>query len=584
MKVALIGQPNSGKSLIFSRLTGFDALVSNYPGTSLEIARGNFHAGSKLIELVDTPGIHSLALAEGSADVTKRIVLCGEMDLLLNVVDAGNLARNLSLTLELVELGLPMIVLLNQIEFARAKSIRINQDKLARLLGCLVIPFSARTGEGIPELKEILAGQTGQLATPQKRRQLLPGPESALECTGDCYGCLRQKTGGEEEEVLLRYQIARGLAEQVIEAEKPETQLMNRLEYLLDNTGWGTLILVLLAVAGFGLLLAFVGWAEGLVSSAFLPVQSFISRLIAGIVAPGFWNNVLSKGVPEGILIPFSLVMPAMLMVSLIISVLEDVGLLPRYAVVLERLGRVFGVSGQAVIPLSLGFGCRTPAVAATRILPGWEQRFIIVTLLSIVVPCAGTIGMLASTIAAFHAYTAVIITAIVTVFLGLGWVMKKIYGEDDEPVYELPSLRLPTANNLATKIRLRFKGFFTEVLPLLLVMSVGVRIIIDSGVLTKLKELEPLTTFLFGIPPEAVVGVLVTIVQRYLAPLILLNLSLSPREATIAIAMIALSVPCLPVMVMTIRELGMKSLLKIITLGFSISFAVGIVLNLLLP
>jgi ferrous iron transport protein B len=276
--------------------------------------------------------------------------------------------------------------------------------------------------------------------------------------------------------------------------------------------------------------------------------------------------------------------MPAMLMVSFLMSLIEDIGLLPRYAVMLDRVGRVFGVSGQAVIPLSLGFGCRTPAVTATRILPSIGQRFIIITLLSIVIPCAGTIGMLASTIVALDAYTPVIVLTMTVVFLLLGWVLKKIYGEEEEPIYELPSLRMPQTQNILTKIKLRFQGFFTEVLPLLLVMSVGVRIIIDSGVLNRLHHLEPITSWLFGIPPEAVVGVLVTIIQRYLAPLILLNLSLDPREATIAISMIALSVPCLPVMVMTVKELGIKALLKIVSLGFLVSFSIGIGLNLLMP
>jgi ferrous iron transport protein B len=191
---------------------------------------------------------------------------------------------------------------------------------------------------------------------------------------------------------------------------------------------------------------------------------------------------------------------------------------------------------------------------------------------------------MLASTIVALDAYTPVIVLTMTVVFLLLGWVLKKIYGEEEEPIYELPSLRMPQTQNILTKIKLRFQGFFTEVLPLLLVMSVGVRIIIDSGVLNRLHHLEPITSWLFGIPPEAVVGVLVTIIQRYLAPLILLNLSLDPREATIAISMIALSVPCLPVMVMTVKELGIKALLKIVSLGFLVSFSIGIGLNLLMP
>ncbi|MGI6548820.1 MAG: FeoB small GTPase domain-containing protein [Syntrophomonadales bacterium] len=586
MTIVLVGQPNSGKSQVFSKLTGIDTMVSNYSGTSLETTRGKINMSGVQIELVDTPGIYSLALAEGPAGVTREIIMRKQdYDLIINVVDANKLGRNLALTLELIELGLPIIVLLNQIEVARNNHLEIDQQKLSRSLGCPVIEFSAHTGEGMPKLLEILSKRPDS-SDRTRQRVVLVADTPACGCDGDCFRCFDDKQTGNcsEQAVFNRYQQARNLAEQVLLRSDRRIKKLERLEWFLDNTFWGTLVLLGLALIGFGALLTFVGWGEGLVSQLFEPVQGFISRVISSIIPPGFWNSILSKGVPEGLLIPFSLVMPAMLMVSFLMSLIEDIGLLPRYAVMLDRVGRVFGVSGQAVIPLSLGFGCRTPAVTATRILPSIGQRFIIITLLSIVIPCAGTIGMLASTIVALDAYTPVIVLTMTVVFLLLGWVLKKIYGEEEEPIYELPSLRMPQTQNILTKIKLRFQGFFTEVLPLLLVMSVGVRIIIDSGVLNRLHHLEPITSWLFGIPPEAVVGVLVTIIQRYLAPLILLNLSLDPREATIAISMIALSVPCLPVMVMTVKELGIKALLKIVSLGFLVSFSIGIGLNLLMP
>ncbi|MDH7497671.1 MAG: nucleoside recognition domain-containing protein, partial [Syntrophomonadaceae bacterium] len=142
----------------------------------------------------------------------------------------------------------------------------------------------------------------------------------------------------------------------------------------------------------------------------------------------------------------------------------------------------------------------------------------------------------------------------------------------------------VPTLGNVAAKVRMRFGGFFTEVLPLLVVMSVAVRIVIVSGWLEAVHGLGPLTHRLFGIPAEAFVAVLVTMVQRYLAPLVLLNVPMSPREATIAIAMITLSLPCLPVMVMTAREAGWRVLAGVLAMAAGVSMSVGIVLNLVLP
>ena len=295
-------------------------------------------------------------------------------------------------------------------------------------------------------------------------------------------------------------------------------------------------------------------------------------------------NVILSQAIPEGLIIPFTIIMPAMLMVSLMMSILEDTGLLPRYSVALERVGSLFGVSGQAVIPLSLGFGCRTPAVVAARVLPTEAERFIIITLLSIVIPCAATLGILASVIVIFDASLVVIIITMISALIILSFILSRLNPGEEVFVHELPPLRIPLWFNVWHKVKMRFSGFFTEVLPLLLIMSIGIRAILESGVLSVFNSIEGFSRLLFGIPSEALIAVLVTIFQRYMAPLILLNLPLTPREATIAIAMITLSLPCLPVMVMTVREIGGKNLLKILGMGLATSCSVGIILNLILP
>jgi ferrous iron transport protein B len=170
-----------------------------------------------------------------------------------------------------------------------------------------------------------------------------------------------------------------------------------------------------------------------------------------------------------------------------------------------------------------------------------------------------------------------IMVTMIMTLII-LGYVLSRIMSTEEVFIYELPPLRIPLWSNLWTKLKIRFSGFFTEVLPLLLVMSIAVRALIESGLLNHLQSIENITRMLFGIPAEAFAAVLLTIFQRYLAPLILLNLDLSAREATIAISMIALSLPCLPVMVMTVREIGFKGLAKVLAIGMSTSILVGII------
>jgi ferrous iron transport protein B len=273
-----------------------------------------------------------------------------------------------------------------------------------------------------------------------------------------------------------------------------------------------------------------------------------------------------------------------MIIASVIISLLEDTGLLPRYSVALERITSFIGVSGQAIIPLTLGFGCRTPAIMATSLLPNAAERFIIATLLSIVVPCAASLGVMAAVIAKFHAYIWVVAATMLAVLFILGFGLSRMMPRKEAFVYELPPLRVPAWKNTWSKVLSRTGGFFTEVLPLILVMNIVLYSLIETGVLEWFKGLEEASQLLFGIPAEALVAVLITIFQRYLAPLVLLSLPLSSREATIAITMVALSLPCLPVMTMIIKEIGLKNLLLILAMGIISSFTVGVALNLILP
>jgi len=593
MKAVLVGQPNVGKSAVLNRLTGADVIVSNYAGTSVELTRGCIKLGKKSIEIIDTPGIYSLAAASAEETITKELLSDESVDLIINVVDATNLARNLALTLELLGAKKPLLILLNQMDRVRSKGILIKHGELERWLGTTVIPFSAVTGEGVAEVLDFLdRGLTGGFALPNpeaiKGNLSVLAEEGGFSCDGLCWTCSHEKAKAtcHEEQVWGLQLQARALANKVMDYEsRRRVQWLSRIEQLIDKPVLGAVLLFLVLGAGFKLLLVFTGWAEGVVETVFGPVQQFLAYCIARVLPDGFISQVLSKGIPEGLIVPFALVLPAILMVSVFMAVLEDTGLLARYAVVLDRLGRLLGMSGQAVIPLALGFGCRTPAVVATRILPDRKERLVVITLLSIVIPCAATLAMIVAVIVAFGAYAWAIAGAMFAAFVVLGWGLKKNLGlKQEEIVYELPPLRVPFLKTLAAKVRIRFRGFFTEVLPLLVVMSIAVRILIDSGVLKAVAGMERVTEFLFGIPAEAFVAVLITVIQRYLAPLVLLNLNLDPRQATIAISMIALSLPCLPVMVTSWREIGPWNLLKIIATGLAVSLLTGLSLNLLLP
>ena len=597
MNIAVIGNPNVGKSSVLNRISGSKLFVSNYPGTSVEINRSTMKIGGQTLNIYDTPGIYSLNSCGEEANVSRSLLAEKDIDLIINIVDATNLERNLLLTFELLELGKPLLILLNQIDRARSMGIKIDCKELSRNLESPVLAFSATSGEGLTELLQAIEnGMNHKRFKPEdvnfqdkfagsgkeKKQVLVLGQEAA--CSGNCSSCLSATEDCLSPTDLLRAEKGRNLARLVSNKMDARQKIrLDKMQTFIDRPVVGTILLLVFAYLAFYVLLQFIQISEGPINILLTPLNKLIEDIITGALPNSLITTILAKAVPEGLIIPFTIIMPAMLMVSFLMAMLEDTGLLPRYSVALERLGSMFGVSGQAIIPLSLGFGCRTPAIVATRIMPTEAQRFIVITLLSIVIPCAATLGILASVISAFHASLLVVVLTMFTALIVLASVLSRIMPVENEFIYELPPLRVPLASNLWSKIKIRFSGFFTEVLPLLLIMSIGIRALMESGALEVFRGMEGFTRLVFGIPAEAFVAVLITIFQRYLAPLVLMSLTLTPREATIAISMIALSLPCLPMMVMTVREMGLKSLLKILVMGLLTSFSVGIILNILL-
>ncbi len=574
MAIIFIGQPNTGKSVIFNFLTGAENIVSNYAGTSMEISKVITDWEGTKVSVFDTPGVYSLHTSDPAVEQVKKLLQEEKIDLIINVVDASRLEVNLALTLELLEHSWPVVVALNQVDQAENLGLKIDSQALAGLLGCPVIETSTHNSQ---ELKAIINKYIAKGIAGIKQTALI----SCTACgnAGTCSNC----TMGEG--IMERSQRARIIAEQVVNtANKKHYGWLEKMQTLIDAPFPGVLILLLVGYLGFVLLLKSIQLAEGPLTALLQPVNHYIAASIKSLLPPGLLSNILSLAVPEGLIVPFTIVMPAMLMVSIIMAFMEDSGLLPRYSVAFARLGSLVGISGEAVIPLSLGFGCRTPAVVASRMITRERERFIVITILSIVIPCAATLGILTSVIAAFHVSPVIIIVTMLTTLIVLGLILNRLLPQEKLFVCELPPLRIPTWGNLLNKVKIRFAGFFTEVLPLLLVMSIAVRALLESGVLEHLYALEGVSRALFGIPAEALVAVLVTIFQRYLAPLILLHMTLTSREATIAIAMISLSLPCLPAMVMIVREIGARGLLKILGMGFLTSFIVGISLNILLP
>lgn len=576
MQVVLVGNPNVGKSALINALTGSKMPVANYPGTSIKSAS----VAGPDYQVFDTPGIYSLCSGGGASQTVRNLVHAAGAVIIVNVVDAANLERNLMLTLELLDLPIPMILAVNQVDQAKNLGLTVDSTILSDELHCPVVLLSATDRSGLDELRSAIERMRANPVNRDANKTDAVG-EGAPHCSQCGLGC----GSCHNEDNIARFNRARQIVYKAVKDEGSQTgRVAEQIQDWLDRPLLGTVILLLLAYAGFYVMIQTIHFMEGPIQALLDPLGALLGNWLSHLLPQGIINRVVSHAVPEGLIVPFTIIMPAMVIISFLMAVLEDTGLLPRYSVALERATSFMGLSGQAVIPLTMGFGCRTPAIMATSLLPNHQERFIAAVLLSIVIPCAASLGVIAAVVSKFHASLAVVAITMLTVLFLLGYILSRIMPKEARSVYELAPLRMPAWPSIWHKVIRQCSGFFTEVLPFLLLMNIVLRGLIESGFFALFGSLEGLARAVFGIPAEALVAVLITVFQRYLAPLVLLNLPLTPREATIAISMIALSLPCLPVMTMVVKEMGWKRLMTILGMGAATSMVVGIALNLILP
>jgi ferrous iron transport protein B len=643
--IALVGQPNTGKSCVINHLTGAHAVVSNYPGTTVEITEGEFIYDNKKARVIDTPGTYTLHSDTQEQRLTQKILLEENVDVIVNIVDATNLARNLYFTLQLIDLEKPMILALNFINKTEDLKIKIDLAKLSNILGIPVVPLNALDGTGIDELKEAIFAKASlgkpihfcqtveriiedlMVKIDKIEKEKTKHPPRALavhllehdivdeellkfypELKNLVKKLQREIEVGQKGHCLIcpakslcqpnhirhfldltcqeRYEKCHQITTKVeTRAHRTNYNFLEKIEHLIDRPILGFPILNVLAYLVFLMILWGIRFIGSGIEFLLNPLIKLLALSSNNIFHQGFWHNIFSVAIPEAILIPLTIVLPAMLCVYLLMAILEDTGLLSRFAVNLNRMMGVFGLQGQAIIPFLLGFGCRVPGVLATRILSTARERFIASTLVSIVIPCAAMLGIVSGVVAKFDVNILILILVLLFSWILLGLCLNSLLkGTKEEIILEVPPLRMPLFKNVIYKTWFRMKDFFTRVLPLLLLAGIAIRVLLETNIFNSMSRLDYLTKPLLGLSGETFAGISVVVIQRYLAPLFLLNLNLGVREATIACAMILVTFPCLPNSVILWRELGFKKFLAIFALAGFLSLSVGIILNIVLP
>ena len=632
-KVALVGNPNVGKSVLFNALTGAYVTVSNYPGTSVEVSRGSAVIDGKSFEIIDTPGMYSILPITEEERVAREILLHEAPDLVIHVLDARNLERMLSMTLQLIEAGLPMLLVVNIMDEAERMGLEIDIPLLQEKLGIPVIGAATAKKRGLPEIRRAIAtadrsrhavfgygrrleGDIGEIASLLKGGYPLSPKSLALlllqrdeevatlvcriegERSGEIEARVREKTferrGSFHLDLSLeRKGIVRGILAGVLrEPDQRRVTFNERLSRLTVRPATG--VPLLLAVLYFGLY-KFVGDFGAGTLVDFLEKKIFedhfnpwVTGFIKGILPWEVWQELFvgEYGVITlGIRYAVGIILPIVATFFLFFSLLEDSGYFPRLALLVDRIFKKLGLTGRAVIPMVLGFGCDTMATMVTRTLETVRERIIATLLLALAIPCSAQLGVILALLSKAPGALAAWSVCLLLIFLVIGFLAARLMpGETPMFYMELPPMRLPQLSNIFTKTYTRMQWYFMEILPLFILASV----LLWLGKITNFFErmvewLSPLMAAL-GLPRDVAVAFIFGFFRRDYGAAGLYDLQtkgvLNPRQLTVAAVTLTLFIPCVAQFLIMKKERGWKVATALGLFVSTVAFGSGWLLN----
>ncbi|MCK5688231.1 ferrous iron transport protein B [Myxococcota bacterium] len=653
----LVGNPNVGKSVIFGYLTGRYATVSNYPGTTVEVAKGpNKSTGS---EVIDLPGTNSLIPTSEDETVT-RDALLHYIDKkgvdIVQVCDAKNLRRGLVITLQLAELEAPQILVTNMLDEARSRGVKLDPEKLGEILGIEVIGAVATRRQGLrslangtneyrPSKYSVRYDQAVEEAILKITRLLpenIPGKRgiALMFLAGDhSLEAWGQKVMGENYLAVLeiqvdlarryaeglRFEIARTrlaaadkLVPQVMEtAKKSDTGFSRRFGDWAMHPIWGLPISMLVLYITY----LFVGVLGAGYSVDFLQgifdghITPFFDSSLRAILPDGGVENFLvgPKGIPMGtgmgllvgdygllsmaVSYSVAIVLPIVGFFFIAFSIMEDSGYLPRLSVVLNRLFKLIGLNGKAILPMVLGLGCGTMATMTTRILGTRKERMLVTLLLALGVPCSAQLGVVLGMLSGLSVWGSLIwLSTIAGVMLLVGYLGNKVLpGNSGAFLMELPPMRRPVLSNILIKTVSRIEWYLLEAVPLFLLGTFMLWTLSMLNVLGAIRTFTaPIVQGFLNLPEEATDAFLVGFLRRDYGAAGLYNIyneqlsagALSTEiEIQIIVAMttITLFIPCIAAVFMIVKELGGKAAIGMVAFIFPFAFLVGGFLNFVL-
>ncbi len=566
-RVLLMGNPNVGKSAVFSRLTGARVIASNYPGTTVGFTEGRMRFDGRDCRVIDVPGTYTLEPTSRAEEVAVRMLETG--DVVVNVIDATNLERNLNLTLQLLKRGIPTVVALNMWDEATEHGIRIDTEELENALGVPVVATCAISGEGMLDLQRALA---------------------------------RAREGALDFEDEQRWQKVGEIVEKVQRVEHHHPTIWQELQHATVHPWIGPVIALVVLAVSFEVV-RFVG--EGLITyvadpafnrlwmpvveriSGLLGGSGFLHDLVVGRLAEGQTDMSTSFGLlTSGLYIPLAAVLPYVLAFYVVLGVLEDSGYLPRLGVLVDNVLHRVGLHGLSVVPMLLGLGCNVPGALALRVLETRKERFIGATLLAVAVPCMAQTAMIAALLGEYgmRGFLPVLGTLFL-LWVTLGTILNKVCrGTTPEILVDIPPYRVPYWSALVKKLGMRMSGFVREAMPFVLLGVLIVNLLQQTGSGRVMQVVfRPVVTRVFGLPAEAIGALFMGVLRKDVAVGMLTPLGLGLKQSIVASVVLTAYFPCAATFVVLFRELGLRDMLKATAIMLTVAFSVGGLLNLVM-
>ncbi len=626
-EIVLIGQPNCGKSTIFNSVAGYRSISTNFPGATVEYTRSHVAVHGRKCNLVDLPGIYSLIAMDRAAEESKKYVLNENIDVIINVVDASILSRSLELTLQLLELNIPMVLCLNMMDEAQRKGVEIDVEKLSETLNIPIIPTVGSKGQGLdglfnaafnvikkgetvspPRMSRHVEEKIAELSKLIRPTDLIDGkynqrllaiklleddpyfqnlyaPNSEVKDRIESIQHeLFHEHGTSADSVISaeRHNLAMRLFESVATLKHPRRKWTDYLDNILMHPVWGYAFMLAILLLYFNAIFKFGAWVE---TPLMQVLDSSIRVITAGMEQNSFLYQMAFAGL-QGIAGGIAIVLPYLIPFLIGMAFIEDIGYLPRIAFLMDSFMHKIGLHGTAVIPGMLGYGCSVPAIMATRILSSPRDRFI-ASVVAVLIPCSarmvvimGLVGYYLGGTAAFGIY---LLNAVVVSILGA--ILSKLTPEDiPGMILEIPAYHRPKLNIILAKTWLRLKDFIIIAWPLLVLGSMILGVLEWYNLDYLINQITRPITHILDLPREVGSTLIFGILRKELSLLMLFQALgtqdiitvMSHTQILTFTLFVVFYIPCLATLGIMGKEIGWKNTLIATLVTFVLALVIA--------